>query len=68
MKSVSGKALCRILKRHGWQVDRVSGSHHIFIKPGQPGTIVVPVHGNRSLKTGTQHGIMRKAGLTEEDL
>jgi predicted RNA binding protein YcfA (HicA-like mRNA interferase family) len=29
---------------------------------------VVPVHGNRNLKPGTQRGIMRDAGLTDDDL
>ncbi|HJT35820.1 MAG TPA: type II toxin-antitoxin system HicB family antitoxin [Pirellulales bacterium] len=35
---------------------------------GNPKTVVVPVHGNKDLKPGTQHGIMRDAGLTEQDL
>jgi len=29
MKSVSGKELARILERHGWQLLRIHGSHHI---------------------------------------
>jgi predicted RNA binding protein YcfA (HicA-like mRNA interferase family) len=29
---------------------------------------VVPVHGNQDLKPGTQRGIMRDAGLTDDDL
>jgi predicted RNA binding protein YcfA (HicA-like mRNA interferase family) len=36
--------------------------------PGHPATIIVPVHGNDDLKPGTQHGIMKDAGLTEDDL
>lgn len=31
-------------------------------------TVIVPVHGNRDLKPGTQHGILKDAGLTEADL
>jgi len=67
MKAVSGKELCRALERQGWTLQRVRGSHHRYGKPGHA-PVVVPVHGNRTLKTGTQHGIMGAAGLTEADL
>ncbi len=30
MKSVSGKALCKIVERYGWELKRVTGSHHIY--------------------------------------
>jgi predicted RNA binding protein YcfA (HicA-like mRNA interferase family) len=30
--------------------------------------VVVPVHGNKTLKKGTQHDIMKNAGLTDADL
>ena len=68
MKPVSGKRMCRILERSGWNLVRTKGSHHAYQKPGQSGTIIVPVHGNDDLKAGTQHAIMRDAGLTEDDL
>ncbi len=68
MKPVSGKQMCRILERNGWVLVRTKGSHHAFQNPNQPGTIIVPVHGNRDLRPGTHHNIMRDAGLTEDDL
>jgi len=34
MKSVSGRELARIVERRGWSLLRVSGSHHIYSKPG----------------------------------
>lgn len=68
MKAVSGKEMGRALERHGWQLARINGSHHIYTQPGNPVTISVPVHGNRSLKTGTQRKVMRDAGLNESDL
>ncbi|HEV3082746.1 MAG TPA: type II toxin-antitoxin system HicA family toxin [Gemmataceae bacterium] len=60
--------MCRVLEKNGWVLARIKGSHHAYQKPGNPGTVVVPVHGNRDLKPGTQHGIMKDAGLTERDL
>ena len=68
MKAVSGKEMCKALERHGWQLARISGSHHIYTQPGNPIAITVPVHGNRSLKTGTQRKIMRDAELEESNL
>jgi predicted RNA binding protein YcfA (HicA-like mRNA interferase family) len=68
MKPVSGKRMCRILAKLGWQLIRIKGSHHAFQHPDNFTTIIVPVHGNKDLKPGTQHGIMKDAGLTEADL
>lgn len=68
MKPISGWRMCRVLERHGWSLVRIKGSHYAFRKPDSAKTIVVPVHGNRDLKPGTQHGILKDAGLTEADL
>jgi predicted RNA binding protein YcfA (HicA-like mRNA interferase family) len=68
VKAVSGKEMCKIRERKGWQLDHISGSYHVYKKPGQPGTISVPVHGNTTLKTGIQKKFMKQAGMTEDDL
>jgi predicted RNA binding protein YcfA (HicA-like mRNA interferase family) len=60
--------MCKVLERHGWELARINGSHHIYTQPGNPVTVTLPVHGNRSLRTGTQRQIMRNAGLIEKDL
>jgi predicted RNA binding protein YcfA (HicA-like mRNA interferase family) len=67
MKAVSGEDLCKILERQGWTLVRTRGSHHRYEKAGFP-PVTVPVHGNRTLKTGLQKSIMKDAGLTEDDL
>ena len=71
MKRVSGKHLCKQLKKLGWEHVRTSGSHHIFKPPSHLShleQITVPVHGNRTLKLGTQVSIMKDAEITESDL
>ena len=68
MKQVSGKNFIRLIQKHGWTLKRVSGSHHIFLKDGQPERIVIPVHGNHPLKIGLLKHVMKIAGLTEQDL
>lgn len=67
MKPVSGKRPCNALEDRGWQLDRISGSRHVSTHP-DGGRVVVPVHANSDLKPGTQRGIMRDAGLTDDDL
>lgn len=68
MTPVSGRRMCRILKKHGWLHVRTKGSHFAFQKLGNPLTIIVPVHGNKNLKAGTQHAIMKEADLSHDDL
>lgn len=68
MKSISGKKLCKLLEKFGWKLVRVKGSHHIYIKENVAKIVVIPVHGNRDLPTGTLKGILKDAELTEDDI
>ncbi len=68
MKQVSGKRFCRILEAHGWNLQRVKGSHHIYGKRGEEKKISVPVHGNHPIKKGLLDHFVKVAGLKEEDL
>ncbi len=68
MKQISGKEFVRILTRHGWQLVRVNGSHHILTKPDHRERLVVSVHGNQPLKLGLLKNQMKIAGLNESDL
>jgi predicted RNA binding protein YcfA (HicA-like mRNA interferase family) len=68
MKSISGKKLCKLLERNDWKLARIKGSHHIYTKEDTSTILVVPVHGNRDLPIGTLKGILKDAGLTEDDL
>jgi predicted RNA binding protein YcfA (HicA-like mRNA interferase family) len=68
MKSISGKALCKVVEQHGWQLKRITDSHHIYAKRGVNVILSIPVHGNRDLPPGTLRSLLKDAGLTEEDL
>lgn len=68
MKPVSGKALKRVLERHGWVLRRIHGSHHIYGKDGRAVRLSVPVHGNKPLKAGLLAHLLKLAGLTNENL
>lgn len=68
MKAVSGKALCKIVERQGWQLKRITGSHHIYAKVGIDVILSIPVHSNQDLPIGILKSIIKDAKLTEEDL
>jgi predicted RNA binding protein YcfA (HicA-like mRNA interferase family) len=65
MKSISGKAFCKLLHLHGWQLQRIRGSHHIYTHPGRTEILTVPVHGNQDLKIGTLSKLLKDADLVE---
>ena len=58
---MTGKELLKLLERHGWHLDRISGSHHIMIKGNK--TLSVPVHGNKELGKGLLNKLMKVGGL-----
>jgi predicted RNA binding protein YcfA (HicA-like mRNA interferase family) len=59
---MNGKDLSAILKENGWVLDRVKGSHHIYIKPGKR-SIPVPIHGSKDLPKGLIKAILKQAGI-----
>ena len=68
MTPPSGPALCRALERHGWSLLRISGSHHIYGKPGQTVRLSVPCHGAKPLKVGLFRALLKAASLSDADL
>jgi predicted RNA binding protein YcfA (HicA-like mRNA interferase family) len=68
LKQISGKDFCRLLTDKGWSLARTKGSHHIFFKDGVRERVVVPVHGNKPLKTGLLKAQMKIAGIQESNL
>jgi predicted RNA binding protein YcfA (HicA-like mRNA interferase family) len=54
LPAVSGKRVIQALTKAGFIVNRIVGSHHVLVFPGDPTrTVTVPVHGARDLKPGT---------------
>jgi hypothetical protein len=68
VKHLSGKAFARIVQARGWTLARVNGSHHIFKHEGKREILVIPIHSNETLKTGTLCSLMKIAELTEQDI
>jgi predicted RNA binding protein YcfA (HicA-like mRNA interferase family) len=58
---MNGKDFIKQLKKDGWILDRVKGSHHIMRKGST--SISVPVHGNGDMKPGILDSLKKQAGL-----
>jgi predicted RNA binding protein YcfA (HicA-like mRNA interferase family) len=65
MKALSGRDLARLVEQNGWQLLRVSGSHHIYGKPGSIVRLSIPIHGNRPLKKGLLRHLAKLAEIDE---
>ena len=59
---MNGASLIRDLRRAGWRLDRVKGSHHVFTHPTRGGIVVVP-HPKKDLGTGPVAAIRQQAGI-----
>ena len=68
MRQITGKELAKAIQRRGWQLARVKGSHHIFLKDGRRERIVIPIHGSQPLKIGLLHALMKIADLEEAEI
>ena len=61
---MTGKELIKLLKKNGWVLDRISGSHHIMIKD-EKRAVPVPVHGKNDLPKGLLSAILKQTGIKE---
>ena len=65
--AIKGKDLISALRRVGFIVVRVKGSHH-FVRHSDGRTTVVPVHAGETLGPGLMASILRDLKLTREQL
>ena len=52
--------MARLYLKNGWELDHVTGSHHIMIK-GRA-SVSIPVH-SRELKKGTEQKLLKLGGF-----
>jgi len=58
---MNARQVMDILKKNGWALERVSGSHHIFVKEGRR-SVAVPLHGSQDIG-GLARRILKEAGI-----
>jgi predicted RNA binding protein YcfA (HicA-like mRNA interferase family) len=66
LPTISGKELCKILKKIGYSIDHQTGSHIILRNENPPHRrLTVPNH--KEIAKGTLRAILRQAGITVEE-
>ena len=65
--ALTGKVLLAALKRAGFRVARIKGSHHI-LKHADGRMTIVPVHAGETIGTGLLSKILQDCDLTREKL
>ena len=61
-KAYSSNDIIKILKASGFELDRIKGSHHIYINPDNNKRAIVP-HPKKDLPYGTASSILKQAGV-----
>ena len=54
--------LIREMRNAGWTLDRVRGSHHIFVHSVRPGHVTIP-HPKKDLGKGLVAAVRKQAGI-----
>jgi len=68
LPQVKGARLVSALEKAGWHIDRSRGSHVIMRNDNKPGVkVTVPLH-TRPVKPDTLSNILKKTGLSAEEL
>jgi predicted RNA binding protein YcfA (HicA-like mRNA interferase family) len=67
LPQLRGRELIRILKKHGFEIIRVRGSHHSMRHPDGRYT-VVPVHAGETIGPGLLNKILKDVELSRNDL
>lgn len=68
MKAVTGKRLAKLAEEKGWHLARINGSHHVYTMEGRIERLVIPIHGNQTLKIGLQRSLMKIIPLSDDEL
>ena len=61
---MNARQLIDILKDNGWKLDRIEGSHHIFVREGRR-PVPVPMHGGRDIGNLAKR-ILKEAGIDQK--
>ena len=63
---ITGAEAIKAFERAGFELNRISGSHHILKRDGHPYHLSIPVHGNKCVGNGLLKHQIEAVGLTVE--
>ena len=67
LPQLTPKKIISLLKRHGFQLDHVTGSHYVFYHPEGRKRVTVAYHA-KDIPLGTLYSILKQAGISSDDL
>jgi len=67
LRILSGREVCAILRKSGFEEVRRRGSHVIMQKKISLGTITVPVPDHTEIRIGTLQSIIRQSGVSRSE-
>lgn len=60
---MSSKDMEKLILADGWVLKQQNGSHRQYVHPTKSGKVTIPFHSKKALKKGTEHSILKHAGL-----
>jgi len=66
LPDINGKRLIKLLRKLGFEVVRIKGSHH-FLRHSDGRATVIPVHGKESIGIGLFHKILKDCEMTNDE-
>ncbi|MBA2378020.1 MAG: type II toxin-antitoxin system HicA family toxin [Blastocatellia bacterium] len=67
LRNLSGREVCQILAKHGFENVRQKGSHVIMQMKVDSSTVTVPVPLHSEIRIGTLQSIIRQSGLSRSE-
>jgi predicted RNA binding protein YcfA (HicA-like mRNA interferase family) len=64
---ITAREVIKVARKIGFQFDRQSGSHSIYIHPEKKLRIVIPIHKGKDIKPKTLKGIINDMGISIDD-
>jgi len=65
--ALTPQKIAAILIHHGFELDRMNGSHQIWLHPVSRKRVVVPFH-KKDLPMGTLMAILKQAGIGKDQI
>ena len=66
LPSITGGRFIKVLRKTGFEVIRIKGSHH-YLRHTDGRATVIPVHSKETIGIGLFHKILRDCELTTEE-
>ncbi|WP_201555279.1 type II toxin-antitoxin system HicA family toxin [Psychrobacter immobilis] len=61
---MKARDVIKCIKRHGWSLKRVRGSHNHFMHSKMNGLVTVPFHGSKDLHPNIVNSISKMTGIS----